>query len=80
MTCYKFVSVDFRWFGLQAKVESFILGHYQEMLLALHQHIWCWMDKWQPLTLEEMHRIEEETKRRLDAQIKDNKKRGINFE
>jgi len=76
MTCYKFVSVHFKWFGLQNKTEGFILDQYCKMLLALHQQMWCWADQWHGLTMADIRALEAETKKELEKEIKTKDKKG----
>ncbi len=55
MTCYKLVTVYFKWFGLQGRVENFIqnvscsLTEYNDLNSMGHRHI---LQKNGPLTIE----------------------------
>eukprot|EP00095_Tigriopus_kingsejongensis_P007175 maker-scaffold134_size322110-snap-gene-1.12 protein:Tk07175 transcript:maker-scaffold134_size322110-snap-gene-1.12-mRNA-1 annotation:"phosphatidylinositol transfer protein beta isoform" len=81
MTCYKFITVHFKWFGLQSKMENLLLDQYTKMLLGFHQQVWCWTDEWHGLTLEDIRALEDKTKDELQDQIKESGKRGItNFD
>ncbi|KAF6771182.1 hypothetical protein AHF37_10314 [Paragonimus kellicotti] len=33
-----------------------------------HRQVFCWMDRWYGMTLEDIRRLEEETKRELEVQ------------
>ena len=46
-------------------------GFQQEKRLFtnFHRQVFCWMDKWYGLTMEDIRRIEEETKHELDLVI-----------
>jgi len=70
MTSYKHCSVEFRYWGFQSRVESFIhrIG-LRDILLLGHRQVFCWIDEWFGLTMEDIRRIEEETKRELDMMI-----------
>ncbi|TRY78149.1 hypothetical protein TCAL_13477 [Tigriopus californicus] len=76
MTCYKFITVQFKWFGIQNKMENVILDQYTKMLLALHQQMWCWTDEWLGMTMDDIRKLEEDTKDELHNQIKEKQKRG----
>ncbi|EIE90979.1 hypothetical protein G6F46_000807 [Rhizopus delemar] len=66
MTCYKLVYIEFKWFGLQGKVESLIANSIKNLFTNFHRQLFCWTDKWFGLTIEDIRKMEEETKRELD--------------
>lgn len=37
MTCYKLVYIEFKWFGIQSKTESFIAGAIRNMFTNFHR-------------------------------------------
>lgn len=64
MCAYKVVQLRFRVFGLQTKVEQW--GQYYGMrlpFLQYHRKLFCWIDEWYGLKLEDIRQMEEETKR-----------------
>jgi hypothetical protein len=66
MTCYKLVTAEFKKWGFQTKVENLIVKSQRNLFLKFHRQVYCWMDQWVDLTLEDIRRMEEETKRILD--------------
>ncbi|KAF4522178.1 hypothetical protein B566_EDAN007324 [Ephemera danica] len=66
MTCYKLVTAEFKWFGFQGKVESFIQKSERRLFTNFHRQVFCWMDRWHGLTMEDIREIEEQTRRELD--------------
>eukprot|EP01028_Stygiella_incarcerata_P008741 TRINITY_DN3906_c0_g1_i1.p1 TRINITY_DN3906_c0_g1~~TRINITY_DN3906_c0_g1_i1.p1 ORF type:complete len:300 (-),score=114.38 TRINITY_DN3906_c0_g1_i1:508-1407(-) len=66
MTCYKLVTAEFKKWGFQTKVENLIVKSQRNLFLKFHRQVYCWMDEWVDLTLEDIRRMEEETKRILD--------------
>ncbi|XP_041038138.1 membrane-associated phosphatidylinositol transfer protein 1-like [Carcharodon carcharias] len=66
MCAYKLCKVEFRYWGMQSKIEQFIhdVGLRRVMLRA-HRQAWCWQDEWCDLTMEDIRRLEEETARML---------------
>ncbi|KAF4791077.1 Phosphatidylinositol transfer protein alpha isoform [Turdus rufiventris] len=66
MCAYKLVTVKFKWWGLQNKVENFIQKQEKRLFTNFHRQLFCWLDKWVDLTMEDIRRMEEETKRQLD--------------
>jgi len=68
MTCYKLVTVYFKWWGLQTKVESLIHSTEHRIFRNFHRQMFCWTDSWHGLTMADIREIEEETKRKLDEE------------
>ncbi|KAJ8953874.1 hypothetical protein NQ314_007190 [Rhamnusium bicolor] len=64
MTCYKLVTVEFKWFGLQVKK------------YAVWQ-VFCWIDRWYGLTMEDIRAIEDKTKEELEALRQKGEVRGM---
>ncbi|KAM4742079.1 phosphatidylinositol transfer protein alpha isoform-like [Anableps anableps] len=66
MCAYKLVTVEFKWLGLQNKMENFIQRVEKRLFTHFHRQLFCWIDKWIELTMDDIRRMEEETKRELD--------------
>ncbi|KAJ1186458.1 hypothetical protein NDU88_003239 [Pleurodeles waltl] len=66
MCAYKLVTVKFKWWGLQNKVENFIHKQERRLFTNFHRQLFCWLDRWVELTMEDIRRMEDETKRELD--------------
>nr|ACO14881.1 Phosphatidylinositol transfer protein beta isoform [Caligus clemensi] len=79
MTCYKLVTVYFKWWGLQTRVESFIQGTFKRLFTNLHRQVFCWMDKWHGMTMESIRALEDKTKEELEAQRKTGEIRGTTY-
>uniref|UniRef100_A0A3Q2VH07 Phosphatidylinositol transfer protein, alpha a n=1 Tax=Haplochromis burtoni TaxID=8153 RepID=A0A3Q2VH07_HAPBU len=72
MCAYKLVTVNFKWFGLQNKVENFIQKQEKRLFTKFHRQVFCWLDKWIDLTMDDIRRMEEETQKELDEmRVKD---------
>lgn len=86
MCAYKLVTCEFKWWGLQTKVESMIMKvrerEREEMILlctplqaerriftSFHRQVFCWLDEWYGLTMDDIRRIEDETKSALEEVI-----------
>ncbi|KAG8596918.1 hypothetical protein GDO81_002102 [Engystomops pustulosus] len=67
MCAYKLVTIKFRWWGLQNKVESFIQKQEKRIFTNFHRQLFCWIDKWIDLTMEDIRRMEDETQKELEA-------------
>lgn len=66
MTCYKLVTCEFKWFGLQSRVESLIQKSERRLFTSFHRQVFCTMDKWHGLTMADIRAIEDKTKHELD--------------
>ncbi|MED6267759.1 hypothetical protein CHARACLAT_015366 [Characodon lateralis] len=72
MCAYKLVTVKFKWWGLQNKVENFIQKQEKRLFTNFHRQLFCWIDKWIELNMDDIRRMEEETRRELDEmRVKD---------
>ncbi|XP_056640485.1 phosphatidylinositol transfer protein alpha isoform isoform X1 [Diorhabda carinulata] len=77
MTCYKLVTVEFKWFGLQTRIESFIQKSERRLFTNFHRQVFCWMDRWHGLTMEDIRAIEDKTKEELEALRQKGEVRGM---
>lgn len=68
MCAYKLVTVEFKWRGFQGRVESFIMRQEARLFLNFHRQVFCWLDRWHGLTMQDIRALEAETKRQLDEQ------------
>ncbi|KAK0154349.1 Phosphatidylinositol transfer protein beta isoform [Merluccius polli] len=66
MCAYKLVTVKFKWWGLTTKVENFIHRQERRIFTNFHRQLFCWIDSWIELTMEDIRRMEEETQRELE--------------
>lgn len=69
MCAYKLVTCEFKWFGLQTKVEKFIQTSERRLFTKFHRQLFCWIDKWYGLTMADIRRIEDETQAELKKEI-----------
>lgn len=77
MTCYKLYKIKFKWWGLQTKVEKVIVDAVNRLLLNFHRQLVCWIDKWYGLGMEDIRKIEDETKEKLDVMRHEGEVRGM---
>ncbi|XP_027734341.1 membrane-associated phosphatidylinositol transfer protein 2 isoform X8 [Empidonax traillii] len=61
MCAYKLCKVEFRYWGMQSKIERFIhdVG-LRKVMVRAHRQAWCWQDEWYGLTIEDIRRLEKE--------------------
>ncbi|XP_054628618.1 membrane-associated phosphatidylinositol transfer protein 2-like isoform X2 [Dunckerocampus dactyliophorus] len=70
MCAYKLCKVEFRYWGMQSKIERFIhdVG-LRKVMVRAHRQAWCWQDEWYGLTMEDIRELELETQRTLAAKM-----------
>lgn len=77
MCAYKLVYVEFKWRGFQGRVESYILKQEARLFLNFHRQVFCWLDRWYGLSMQDIRALEAETKRQLDEQRQRGPLRGL---
>lgn len=77
MTCYKLYRVKFKWWGLQTKVEKVIFRAVRRLLTNFHRQLFCWLDKWFGMTMQDIRELEDKTKEDLDKMRKEEPLRGM---
>ncbi|XP_069767733.1 phosphatidylinositol transfer protein alpha isoform [Narcine bancroftii] len=77
MCAYKLVTVKFKWWGLQSKVESFIQKQEKRLFTIFHRQLFCWIDRWFELTMDDIRHMEEETKKELEEMILNGPVKGL---
>ena len=77
MCAYKLVTCEFKWFGLQSRVENFIMIAERRLFTNFHRQVYCWLDKWHGMTMEDIRALEDKTKSELDQQLNEGEVRGM---
>ncbi|XP_062941421.1 membrane-associated phosphatidylinositol transfer protein 2 isoform X4 [Cynocephalus volans] len=70
MCAYKLCKVEFRYWGMQSKIERFIhdVGLRRVMVRA-HRQAWCWQDEWYGLNMENIRELEKEAQLMLSRKM-----------
>lgn len=62
MCAYKLCRVEFRYWGMQTKLEKFIHDvALRKTMLRAHRQAWAWQDEWYGLTMDDIREIERQT-------------------
>uniref|UniRef100_A0A667ZET5 Phosphatidylinositol transfer protein alpha isoform n=1 Tax=Myripristis murdjan TaxID=586833 RepID=A0A667ZET5_9TELE len=77
MCAYKLVTVEFKWFGLQKKVESLIQKVERRLFTNFHRQLFCWIDNWIELSMDDIRNLEDKTKEELDEMRKTDETKGM---
>jgi len=76
MWCYKAVIVECKIWGLQGKIENRIMEFERNLFLRLHRRIFCSLDRWHGLTMNDIREIELQTERELHVLFDDRESSG----
>jgi len=76
MCCYKLVKEKFKWFGVQGRVESLIMTQEERLFRNFHRQVFCWMDEWYGLTMQDIRALEAVAIEELDAERTHGQKKG----
>lgn len=80
MCCYKLVTAEFKWFGLQTRVETYIMKAEQRLFTNFHRKVFCWMDNWYGMTIDDIRKLEAEINDKLRNAMKTGQVRGMRTE
>ncbi|XP_043676418.1 protein retinal degeneration B isoform X1 [Vespula pensylvanica] len=70
MCAYKLCRVEFRYWGMQTKLEKFIHDMALRKVMArAHRQAWAWQDEWFGLTMEDIREIERQTQLALQQKM-----------
>jgi len=80
MTCYKLVTIKFKWRGLQGAVEKYAHRQEKRLFNLFHRQVFCWIDRWVNMTMADIRNLEDSTKDQLAKNIDKGEKRGYKAE
>ncbi|XP_072311807.1 phosphatidylinositol transfer protein alpha isoform-like [Eucyclogobius newberryi] len=66
MCAYKLVRAEFKMFALQGKVESTIQKMEKRLFTNFHRKLFCSLDSWHGMTMDDIRQMEDRTKAELD--------------
>lgn len=66
MCAYKLVKAEFKMFGFQGKVENTIQKMEKRLFTNFHRQLFCALDSWHGMTMDQIREMEEKTKAELD--------------
>lgn len=66
MCAYKLVRCHFKKLGFQGIVESFIQRQERRIFQNFHRQVYCWMDKWHGMTMDDIRRVEDKAQEELN--------------
>jgi len=76
MCCYKLYRILFKWKLLQNRVENLIVNVVRRILSNFNRQLFCWIDKWHGMTMEDIRGLEAKTETDLNNMRKEGEVRG----
>nr|CAG4641444.1 EOG090X00NX [Eurycercus lamellatus] len=81
MCAYKLCRVEFKYWGMQAKIERFIHEiALRKTMVRAHRQAWTWQDEWFNLTMEDIREIERQTQAALAQKMGSANSNNASFE
>lgn len=73
MCAYKLCRVEFKYWGMQTKIEKFIHDSaLRKTMVRAHKQAWTWQDEWVNLTMADIRKLEKETQEYLKTRMAGN--------
>lgn len=72
-----FLTAIFKYFGLQTLIENIIRSQEIKVFTRTMRQRVCMMDEWDGLTMDDIRRMEDEAKQKLDEMIKSEEKKDM---
>uniref|UniRef100_A0A2M4A7D2 Putative phosphatidylinositol transfer protein n=2 Tax=Anopheles triannulatus TaxID=58253 RepID=A0A2M4A7D2_9DIPT len=70
MCAYKLCRVEFRYWGMQTKLEKFIHDTaLRKTMVRAHRQAWAWQDEWYGLSMDDIREIERQTQLALKRKM-----------
>uniref|UniRef100_A0A8C3X311 Phosphatidylinositol transfer protein membrane associated 2 n=1 Tax=Catagonus wagneri TaxID=51154 RepID=A0A8C3X311_9CETA len=70
MCAYKLCKVEFRYWGMQSKIERFIHDTgLRKVMVRAHRQAWCWQDEWFGLNMDNIRELEKEAQLMLSRKM-----------
>jgi hypothetical protein len=66
MCAYKLAELKFQVFGFQTKIENMLFNYQKNLLTNFHKQVFCILDQWYGLTMEDIRRMEDQIKQELE--------------
>lgn len=80
MCCYKLVTVNFHWWGLQGTVEKSILKNQKKLFSKFNRDVFLSIDRWFHMSIEDIRALEEQTKADLEKRRAESGVRGMKMD
>lgn len=69
MCCYKLVTIQMQIFAFQSRLESWILGTQGNYFVKFYKKVFCLLDEWYGMSMNDIRNMEDDVQRELDKKI-----------
>jgi len=69
MCCYKLVTAEYKKMLIGGSIESFLQTFERDLFVRFHRQVYCWIDEWFLMTMEDVRAFENKTKAVLDNKL-----------
>ena len=76
MCAYKLVTTEFSFFGIDSFVETIMQDTERRVFLNFNRQVFCWIDNWYGMTMQDIRQLEEKLKEELDEERNKDQKPG----
>jgi hypothetical protein len=67
---YKLLTFEFKWFGIQTRAESFLVGWERNLFTKSQRLTWCLQDEWHDMTQEQIEEYLDTIAARINKQFR----------
>lgn len=71
MCAYKLVTMKAKIWGIQKKCEAFMLNMERDIFLRFHKQMFCWLDDWYDMTMEEVEAYENQMAEEMNSTLQE---------
>eukprot|EP00794_Sanderia_malayensis_P014394 gene14394-15893_t len=68
MCAYKIITVEFKYWGIQSKIEQYIQDSARKTVMVAHRQAWSWQDEWCDLTMDDIRLLELNLQKELSGE------------
>jgi len=65
MCCYKLVTINIKWFGMQTQIEASMQKMYPRIFVRFNRQLYCCIEKWSPMSHNDVRTYEKRVYQRL---------------
>lgn len=71
------VRAKFKWFGIQGRVQNLIMHQEERLFRNFHRQVFCWIDQWYGMTMNQIRELEEQIAKDLDKERHQGQRKGF---
>jgi hypothetical protein len=76
---YQYIDLEFRWWGLQDKMEITIIRDMRRIITMFHRRMYFWLDQWHGMTIQDVEAYEAKVVSQLNDKRQNEPFTGMTF-